>query len=247
MQLTLSQGSTYEESSRHLRASRRRSAAPDSRPADGSRRELLQRQCLPSRQPEARVDGRHRGARSVHRQRLPPQPRHRPQPRRPAGLGSWRARAGADAAGARQPDHRVFHPVQDPGGSRRRPSWTSRSAEGIDPELAFRLVKLESDFNPRAKSPVGAIGLTQVMPATARYYVKGITADEALRPGHQPARRLPLPARPRDRVPWRHEARAAGLQPRSGGGAEVAREGGQPSNGYDRILTKGYRGKGTVE
>ena len=42
------------------------------------------------------------------------------------------------------------------------------SAEGIDPELAFRLVKLESDFNPRATSPVGAIGLTQVMPATAR-------------------------------------------------------------------------------
>ncbi len=41
------------------------------------------------------------------------------------------------------------------------------SAEGIDPELAFRLVKLESDFNVRATSPVGAIGLTQVMPATA--------------------------------------------------------------------------------
>ena len=30
-------------------------------------------------------------------------------------------------------------------------------AEGIDPELAFRLVKLESDFNVHATSPVGAV------------------------------------------------------------------------------------------
>ena len=56
------------------------------------------------------------------------------------------------------------------------------SAEGIDPELAFRLVKLESDFKVRATSPVGAIGLTQVMPATARYYVKGITAEKLYDP-----------------------------------------------------------------
>ncbi|HEX5830069.1 MAG TPA: lytic transglycosylase domain-containing protein, partial [Gemmatimonadaceae bacterium] len=40
--------------------------------------------------------------------------------------------------------------------------------EGIEPELAFRLVRLESEFKPRATSSVGAIGLTQLMPATAR-------------------------------------------------------------------------------
>src|SRR6187431_395970 len=56
------------------------------------------------------------------------------------------------------------------------------SAEGIDPELAFRLVKLESDFNVRATSPVGAVGLTQVMPSTARFYDKGITREKLYDP-----------------------------------------------------------------
>jgi hypothetical protein len=51
-------------------------------------------------------------------------------------------------------------------------------AEGIDPELAFRLVKLESEFNPRATSSVGAIGLTQMMLPTARYYDRGITREK---------------------------------------------------------------------
>lgn len=40
-------------------------------------------------------------------------------------------------------------------------------AEGIAPELAFRLVRMESGFNRRAVSPMGAVGYTQLMPATA--------------------------------------------------------------------------------
>ena len=43
--------------------------------------------------------------------------------------------------------------------------------EGIDPELGFRVVYIESRFNPRAVSSAGALGLAQVMPATARFYV----------------------------------------------------------------------------
>ncbi len=51
-------------------------------------------------------------------------------------------------------------------------------AEGINPAIGFRLVQIESSFDPRAKSRVGAIGYTQLMPATARFFMPEI--DETL-------------------------------------------------------------------
>ena len=51
-------------------------------------------------------------------------------------------------------------------------------AENIDLRVAFELVRVESQFNPRARSPVGAVGYTQLMPATARMLQPGIRDHE---------------------------------------------------------------------
>jgi soluble lytic murein transglycosylase-like protein len=48
-------------------------------------------------------------------------------------------------------------------------------SEGIDPAMAFRLVRVESEFYERARSPMNAIGLTQLRLPTARFYKPEVT------------------------------------------------------------------------
>ncbi len=119
-------------------------------------------------------------------------------------------------------------------------------SEGIDPELAFRLVNLESEFNPHATSPVGALGLTQLMPSTARDYVKGITAARL----YEPATNLRIGLRYLRGLLDTYDGDVKlALLVYNRGPAAVAKsraQGDNPSNGYDRIVTKGYRGRGTV-
>ncbi|OYV70791.1 MAG: hypothetical protein B7Z72_07105, partial [Gemmatimonadetes bacterium 21-71-4] len=114
--------------------------------------------------------------------------------------------------------------------------------ENIDPVLAFRLVKLESDFNPRAVSPAGALGLTQLMPATARFYQKGLKAKQLFDPDlnlHIGFRYL------HSLVEQYHGQMDMALLVYNRGEVAVANakaEGKTAANGYARILMKGYKG-----
>jgi len=120
-------------------------------------------------------------------------------------------------------------------------------AERIDPALAFPLVRLESQFNLKALSPVGAVGLTQLMVPTARGYVPGVSREDLydrdlnLTIGFRHLRGL-IKA-------YRGNVRLALLVYNRGGVAvELDRELGlDPSNGYDRIVMKGYRGTGVLD
>ena len=119
-------------------------------------------------------------------------------------------------------------------------------AEGIEPDLGFRLVKVESEFNDHATSPAGALGLAQVMPATARDFVPGITHEQLydrktnLRIGfrylhgliNQYKGDVKLALLVYNRGPVAVESlRALGLDPR---------------NGYEAAVTRGYTGTGVV-
>jgi hypothetical protein len=55
-------------------------------------------------------------------------------------------------------------------------------AAGLSPGLAFEIVRIESRFNPTAVSRAGALGLTQIMPATAAFYDSARSVQELLDP-----------------------------------------------------------------
>jgi soluble lytic murein transglycosylase-like protein len=109
-------------------------------------------------------------------------------------------------------------------------------AEGVRPELAFRLVRVESAFRPRAVSPVGALGLTQLMPATAAELQPGVTREDLfdrdtnLRLGFRYFRRL-LGA-------YEGDVEAALHAYNRGPGTvnRIRRAGGDPANGYAKAV-----------
>jgi len=119
-------------------------------------------------------------------------------------------------------------------------------AEGIEPELAFRLVRVESGFNEHASSSAGALGLTQVMPSTAQFFVPGITHDGLyqretnLRVGFRYLRTLVRE--------YHGDLRLALLVYNRGEMAvDLSRDQGlDPSNGYEHLVMKGYRGTGVI-
>lgn len=120
-------------------------------------------------------------------------------------------------------------------------------AEGIEPDLAFRLVRVESEFNERATSNVGAVGLTQVMPETAKWFQKNVTRaglydrQTNLRVGFRYLRTLIKEQKGNVKM-------ALLVYNRGPVAVQAARANGvNPSNGYDNAVTRGYKGTGVVD
>ncbi len=108
---------------------------------------------------------------------------------------------------------------------------------GIEPELAFGLVATESEFKPTALSPVGAVGLAQLMPATARLIRPGTTGSDL----RDPEINLSLGFRfLRDLlVKYEGDTELALLAYNRGPGVvdRILARGGDPDNGYaDKVL-----------
>jgi soluble lytic murein transglycosylase-like protein len=113
--------------------------------------------------------------------------------------------------------------------------------EGIDPALAFSLIRVESGFMRNAVSSKGAVGLTQLMPSTARFLEPGVSYQQLfdrqtnLRIGFRYLREmierydgdLHLALLAYNRGPTRVDS--------------IRRAGGDPANGYARSVLGGLQ------
>jgi len=121
-------------------------------------------------------------------------------------------------------------------------------AEGVEPALAFSLVKTESNFNAAASSPAGAVGYTQILLSTARLYEPGLTRRQLF----NRSTNLRLGLRYLRDLLERFEGNTGrqlelALLAYNRGPAKVQElldAGRNPQNGYSTTVMKSYRRKG---
>jgi soluble lytic murein transglycosylase-like protein len=114
-------------------------------------------------------------------------------------------------------------------------------SEGIDPNIAFALVSVESEFSRKAISAKGAVGLTQLMPSTAKGMKPGLAYNDLfdretnLRLGFRFLREMVRQ--------YNGDVHLALTAYNRGPGTvdEILKAGGDPSNGYSHAVMSGGR------
>jgi len=112
-------------------------------------------------------------------------------------------------------------------------------AEGVDPEIAYQLVRVESGFFGRAISPKGAVGLTQLMPSTAFGLEPGLGYTDLF--NHETNLRLGFRYLREMQHRYDGDLRLALLAYNRGPGTvdAIRKEGRDPGNGYARAVMNG--------
>ena len=110
---------------------------------------------------------------------------------------------------------------------------------GIDPKVAFGLVRTESSFRRTVVSHAGAVGYAQVLPSTARWIEPGTTRSRPVRHADEPACGFKYLRYLMDR--YNGECRLALTAYNRGPGTvdRVLARGGNPDNGYARKVLRG--------
>jgi len=109
----------------------------------------------------------------------------------------------------------------------------------VDPIVAFGLVRAESSFRNGATSHVGAVGLTQLMPRTARWMEPGVSVRDLRNPDTNLRIGLAYLRYLLDR--YDGDLQLALLAYNRGPGTVdgVIRRGGDPDNGYVEMVMQG--------
>ncbi|MGH7631680.1 MAG: transglycosylase SLT domain-containing protein [Gemmatimonadales bacterium] len=167
-------------------------------------------------------------------------------------LGDEVAAARGDAAVARVQLERA-HAIIEYSGRYQIPADLAAAiydialSEGLDPALGYRLVKVESGFNRTARSHMAAMGYTQLQLATARFYDSTLTEERLLE--RDPNLRIGFRFLQDLLQQFDGDMNLALLAYNRGPGrvAEILAEGGDPKNGYDDAVLRGYRAPRTEQ